>query len=154
MVGLGAAFAALGSANLAATESPTLTGLRHAGAFETPTIIAITRGHSGGEARFEGELRIENGCVVAVSGAFLAIPLFDKQTAIGENGRSLVERSDLEVVQFGQRFEASTAHLRNNGTGWSVGSIEDFYGVTIPAACPTRNIIRLRRLISIKEGKQ
>ena len=123
-----------------ALASSRLTGL--------PILISITRGNFGGEARFVGKLRIENRCVVAVLGTRLATVLFDPETTLGADLQSLSERGRAPIL-FGQSFAAATAVLRDNGRGWPIADIESFYGVNIPARCPHRDVIRLRRLAPI-----
>jgi len=41
--------------------------------------------------------------------------------------------------------------LRENAKGWPISDIERFYGVTIPAACPKDDIMRLRNM-EVLEG--
>lgn len=108
--------------------------------------IRITRGWHGGEARFAGELRVEHGCIVAISGSRRLTPLFDADQALGADART--------ALPIGQKFQAGAAHLRDDGRGWSVADIERFYGVSIPSACPTRNIVRLHSLEAISEEQQ
>ena len=109
-----------------------------------PEPIRIARGHFGGEARFVGELRFKNGCLVAGAGESWATPLFDPEATLGEDRRSIRE-GDRPAVRFGQKFGAGAAHLRNNGRGWSIADIEQFFGVIIAAACPKRDVVRLAR---------
>lgn len=120
-----------------AFASSRLTGL--------PIFISITPGKFGGEARFVGKLRIENGCVVAVLGKRRATVLFDAGTTLGADLQSLSESGGAPIL-IGQSFAAATAVLRDNGRGWPIADIESFFGVNIPARCPHRAVIRLRRL--------
>ena len=122
--------------------------VRRSGASSLPTLISITRGNLGGEARYVGKLRIEHRCIVAVLGKRLATVLFDPETTLGKDLQSLNERSR-SPIRFGQSFAAATAVLRDNGRGWPIADIESFYGVIIPARCPHRDVIRLRHLAPI-----
>lgn len=118
-----------------------------------PEPIRISRGWFGGEARFVGELRLENDCIVAGAGESWATPLFDPEATLGENRRSIRE-GDRPALAFGQRFAAGAATLRDDGRGWSIADIEDFYGVAIPAACPKRDVVRLHDLVVIEESSK
>ena len=118
-----------------------------------PEPIRISRGWKGGEARFVGELRLEKGCIVAVAGTSRATPLFDPDATLSEDHRAIRE-GDRPAVAFGQRFAAGAATLRDDGRGWSIEDVEQFYGVKIPAACPRRDVMRLHDLVVIDEDPQ
>ena len=118
-----------------------------------PEPIRISRGWKGGEARFVGELRLKKGCIVAGAGKSWATPLFNPEATFGKDHRAIREGSR-PAIAFGQKFAAGAAILRDDGRGWSMADVEQFYGVKIPVACPRRDVVRLHDLVAIEENPQ
>lgn len=109
-----------------------------------PMIATVTTGSSsGGEARFEGELRFHNGCLVAVYGAKAATPIFDRDVILQANGSAIYDVSDGLQIPIGKRFAAGAAWLRSDGSGWPIADIEKSFGIHIPDGCPVGTIVRL-----------
>lgn len=143
------ALAAVGAGKVASAKSVMPSDTHGVSSIKMPNIINITRGYYGGEARFEGDLRIENGCVVAGSSSLRATPLFDADVMVGKDRQSLTQAGRVTVL-FGQRFTAGSANLRESGRGWSIADIERFFGIKIPPSCPRRNIVRLHNIVVIE----
>ena len=107
-------------------------------------ILTVTTDRQfGGEARFSGEWRIRNGCLVASAGKRVATPIFDTGVILQPDASAIRHARNGVRISVGQRFHAGTAWIRNNGGGWSVSEIEAFFGIRIPSGCPTADIIRL-----------
>lgn len=144
------ALSAVATVKVTVAEGHTLRHVDFSGPAALPAFILITRGYFGGEARFEGSLRVENGWIVAVSDTRQTTSLFDAGAKMGMDRRSL-SGVGREAVPLRQRFTSGAATLRQNGRGWSIVDIERFYNVNIPAACPSRDVVRVHNLATIRE---
>jgi hypothetical protein len=108
-------------------------------------LVASPESRVGGEARYEGVLRVENGCVVVVADGRRALPIFDASVALEGGGGAIVDGARNRRVALGERLRASAAYLREDGTGWSVADVERLTGVQVPAGCGN-TLLRLRTL--------
>lgn len=108
-----------------------------------PQLIAIASPAMGGEALFHGTLAIKKGCVVSLGGQRIAAVLFDPGVTLSEDRTRIIDPRAHGNVRLAVPIFGGTAHLRENGKGWSIVDIERFFGVTIPAGCPTKNVMRL-----------
>lgn len=107
-------------------------------------IATITSAYTfGGEARFTGKLIERGGCLVATDGGSFATPIFDPGVTLSPDGRTIRDVRQGARVPVGRSFQAGAAWLRDDGQGWSVESIESFYGTRLPPNCPTDEVIRL-----------
>jgi hypothetical protein len=106
-------------------------------------VVASSESPVGGEARYEGELQIRNGCVVVVSNGRTALPIFDSSVKLAGEGGGIVESRNGRAIAFGGRVYASAAHLRQDGEGWSLLNIENSLGAKVPKDCGD-TIVRLR----------
>jgi hypothetical protein len=107
------------------------------------TIMTTTPNKMGGEAAFIGRLIIQNGCLVAITGKKVAIPIFDPGVTLQPDRLAINDQRRSRHIRIGQSFRAGTAWMRDGGTGWSVSDIEKFFSVRVPSNCPTASIIRL-----------
>lgn len=111
---------------------------------ERPTVLTVTTEHMfGGEALLFGMLDVHQGCVVVRLGNETATPIFDPGVVWQPDDYAIFDTINRVQVPIGQQFQAGTAHLRRNGSGWSVNDIETLFGVRIPPKCATADIIRL-----------
>ena len=115
-------------------------------AFLPPHLITIARPAMAGEALFRGELAVVSGCVVAKGHRSNATVLFDPGVTLLRSGAGLHDPLSGNTIPFGQRISGGGGNLREDDKGWPISDIERFYGVTIPAACPKDDIMRLRSM--------
>ena len=108
------------------------------GAPSSPHLITIAKPARAGEALIRGELAVVRGCVV-MKGPLLP------------SVEGLHDPHSGNDIPFGQRISGGGGFLRENAKGWPISDIERFYGVTIPAACPKDDIMRLRNM-EVLEG--
>lgn len=109
-----------------------------------PTVATVTTDHLlRGEARFVGELRFHNGCLVAVAGAKVATPILDRDVILQPDGSAIDDVRHGLQIPVGKRFAAGAAWLRDDGSGWSIADIESSFGIHIPNGCPVETIVRL-----------
>ena len=116
----------------------------------SPHLITIARPAFAGEALFRGELEVVRGCVVVNGDRRSSAVLFDPGVTLLPSGDGLHDPHSGNDIPFGQRISGGGGVLRENGRGWPISDIERFYGVTIPAACPKDDIIRLRNMEVLK----
>ena len=105
--------------------------------------LAITSGHFGGEALFTGTIDRRGGCIVTTSGRAPFTVLFDEGVSLSADGGGVIDPRNGVEVRFGERIQGGAGNLRENGNGWSVDDIEEFFGVSLPRDCPRNNIMRL-----------
>lgn len=109
-----------------------------------PTIATVATSNSlGGEARFVGELGFRNGCLVAIAGAKVATPIFDRDVVLRADGSAINDIRHGLQIPVGKRFAAGGAWLRDNGSGWSIADIEGASGAHMPPGCPVETVVRL-----------
>ena len=109
-----------------------------------PTIATVTTSNGlGGEARFVGELGIRDGCLVAITGAKIATPIFDRDVVLQPDRGGVDDIRHGLHIPIGKRFSAGGAWLRENGSGWSIADIERVSGAQIPVRCSGQTVIRL-----------
>ena len=121
------------------------------GAPSSPHLISIAKPARAGEALFRGELGVVRGCVVAKGYFGNESVLFDPGVTLLPFGDGLHDPLSGNNIPFGQRISGGGGVFRENGRGWPISDIERFYGVTIPAACPKDNVMRLRHM-EVLEG--
>ncbi|MDG5748427.1 hypothetical protein P8Q88_09550 [Qipengyuania sp. XHP0207] len=117
----------------------------------SPHLITIARPAFAGEALFRGELEVVRGCVVVKGDRRSSAVLFDPGVTLLPSGDGLHDPHSGNDISFGQRISGGGGFLRENAKGWPISDIERFYGVTIPAACPKDDIMRLRNM-EVLEG--
>ena len=121
------------------------------GAPSAPQLITIAKPARAGEALIRGELAVVRGCVVMKGPRRNWTVLFDLGVALLPSGAGLHDPHSENDIRFGQSISGGGGVLRENGKGWPISNIERFYGVTIPAACPKDNVMRLRTM-KVLEG--
>lgn len=99
----------------------------------------------GGEALYEGELRVEGDCVIVASSGQKALPIFDPSVRLTDAGQAIVDGTNDERIAVGERIRASAAYLSQGGKGWSHSEIRSLIGVDVPEGCGD-TIIRLRSI--------
>lgn len=77
--------------------------------------------------------------------------LFDPGVTLLPTGDGVFDPATGNSIRFGERISGGAATLRDAGRGWPSRDIERFYGVTIPAACPKRDVMRLHHMEPIPE---
>ncbi|MEP3157677.1 MAG: hypothetical protein ABJO64_15290 [Nitratireductor sp.] len=117
----------------------------------SPHLITIARPAMAGEALFRGEMAVVRGCVVIKGSRRNSTVLFDPGVTLLPSRNGLHDPLSGKDIPFGQLISGGGGVLRNNGRGWPISDIERFYGVTISAACPKGDIIRLRNF-EVLEG--
>ena len=115
-------------------------------ATSTVLLVASQDSRVGGEAYYEGTLRVENGCVVVGSSGSVAVPIFDPSVRLLDTGNELIDEATGRRFRFGIRIRASAAWLRDNGRGWSPADIDTVVGSTVPAQCNRHTVLRLAEL--------
>ena len=109
-----------------------------------PVLATVTSSNLfGGQALFIGTLRVERGCLVAVSNGRSATPIFDPNVALAPDGRAVIDRRNGVALPLGRAFRAGSAWLRDDGRGWPVADIVSFFGTRLPPGCPTDDVLRL-----------
>lgn len=111
--------------------------------------ITIDRDAFGGEALFVGSIESIDGCIV--TRRTNSTVLFDQGVNMLPTGDGVFDPATGNTIRFGERISGGAATLREDGRGWPVRDIERFYGVTIPAACPKRDVMRLHNMEPIPE---
>ncbi|MEC9016290.1 MAG: hypothetical protein VYC29_00040 [Pseudomonadota bacterium] len=91
------------------------------------------------------------GCVVMKGPRRNSTVLFDPGVTLLPSVEGLHDPHSGNDIPFGQRISGGGGFLRENAKGWPISDIERFYGVTIPAACPKDDIMRLRNM-EVLEG--
>lgn len=104
--------------------------------------ITIARHAFGGEALYNGILKLRRGCIVT-GGDRPATVLFDPDVTLTDDRTAVRDGPDGVLVPFGVTVFAGSAVLREAGAGWSLAEIEEFFGVDIPDVCPTDEVVRL-----------
>ena len=117
----------------------------------SPHLGTIARPAFAGEALFRGELAVVRGCVVAKGDRRNSTALFDPGVTLLPSVEGLHDPHSGNDIPFSQRISGGGGFLRENAKGWPISDIERFYGVTIPAACPKDDIMRLRNM-EVLEG--
>ena len=112
----------------------------------SPHLGTIARPAFAGEALFRGALAVVRGCVVAKGDRRNSTVLFDPGVTLLPSVEGLHDPHSGNDIPFGQRISGGGGFLRENAKGWPISDIERFYGVTIPAACPKDDIMRLRNI--------
>jgi|GEM_PF-1037033 len=121
------------------------------GAPSSPHLITIAKPARAGEALIRGELAVVRGCVVLRGEHRNSTVLFDPGVTLLPTGEGLHDPHSGKDIPFGQCLSGGGGVLRDDGRGWPISDIERFYGVTIPAACPKDDIMRLRNM-EVLEG--
>ena len=121
------------------------------GAPSSPHLITIAKPARAGEALIRGELAVVRGCVVMKGPRRNSTVLFDPGVTLLPSVEGLHDPHSGNDIPFGQRISGGGGFLRENAKGWPISDIERFYGVTIPAACPKDDIMRLRNM-EVLEG--
>ena len=111
--------------------------------------ITIDRDAFGGQALFGGSIESIDGCIV--TGRSNSTDLFDQGVTLLPTGDGVFDPATGNSIRFGERISGGAAVLRDAGRGWPIHDIERFYGVTIPAACPKRDVMRLHHMEPIPE---
>ena len=111
-----------------------------------PHLITIAKPAMAGEALFRGELAEVAGCVVAKGHRDNATILFDRGVTLLPRGDGVFDPATGNSIRFGARITGGAAVVRDAGQGWPIHDIERFYGVTIPAACPKSDVMRLHHM--------
>ena len=111
--------------------------------------ITIDRDAFGGQALFGGSIESIDGCIV--TGRSNSTVLFDQGVTLLPTGDGVFDPATGNSIRFGERISGGAAVLRDAGRGWPIHDIERFYGVTIPAACPKRDVMRLHHMEPIPE---
>lgn len=116
-------------------------------------LTASPESRVGGEAGYEGELRIQGNCIMVVAGDRAALPIFDTSVSLTEAGDAILDSRTGNRIAIGERLRAGAAHLRRDGEGWSRSDIEASIGVKLPDGCGD-TIVRLGRIkpISVTEA--
>ncbi|WP_454597637.1 hypothetical protein [Qipengyuania sp. SM2507] len=104
--------------------------------------INIARPAFGGEAGFYGSIELQRGCIVT-GGDRPATVLFDPGVKLSEDRTRIIDPRAQGSVRLDVPIQGGAALLRENGKGWPIADIESFFGVTIPAGCPTKDVMRL-----------
>ena len=117
----------------------------------SPHLITIAKPARAGEALSRGELGVVRGCVVAMGYFGNETVLFDPGVTLLPTGDGVFDPATGNSIRFGERISGGAATLRDAGRGWPSRDIERFYGVTIPAACPKRDVMRLHHMEPIPE---
>ena len=113
-------------------------------------VLIVTRSTSGGQALFRGSIEARAGCLVAVSGDRIATVLFDPGVRLASD-EGIIEANTDRAIKFGAKLEGASAILRENGSGWQLTDLEQYFGVTIPKTCPSDNVMRLRDMVILEE---
>ncbi len=121
------------------------------GAPSSPHLITIAKPARAGEALIRGELAVVRGCVVMKGPRRNSTVLLDPGVTLLPSVEGLHDPHSGNDIPFGQRISGGGGFLRENAKGWPISDIERFYGVTIPAACPKDDIMRLRNM-EVLEG--
>jgi hypothetical protein len=121
------------------------------GAPSSPHLITIAKPARAGEALIRGKLAVVRGCVVMKGPRRNSTVLFDAGVTLLPSVEGLHDPHSGNDIPFGQRISGGGGFLRENAKGWPISDIERFYGVTIPAACPKDDIMRLRNM-EVLEG--
>lgn len=111
--------------------------------------ITIDRDAFGGQALFLGSIAAIDGCIVTRGGN--STVLFDRGVTLLPISDGVFDLATGNSIRFGARISGGAATLRDAGRGWPIDDIESFYGVTIPAACPKENMIRLHHMEPVQE---
>lgn len=114
---------------------------------EKPPLLVVASAESriGGEALFEGELGVRNGCLIAFSAGGVVLPIFDHSVLLDESGRTIIDRGSGKRVEIGGRLRASAAYLREHGRGWPIAQVEKLAGAELPEGCG-ESIVRLNNI--------
>lgn len=113
-------------------------------------LVASPESRVGGEAHYEGRLRVENGCVVVASQGRTAVPIFDPSVRLIDSGNGLIDVATGRRFRFGDRLSAAAAWLRDDGRGWSFADIEAAVGPLVPPRCGGENVVRLKRFEPVR----
>ena len=108
--------------------------------------ITIDRDAFGGEALFHGSIAAIDGCIVTRGYRSNSTVLFDRGVTLLASGDGVFDPATGKSIRFGARITGGAAVLRDAGRGWPIHDIERFYGVTIPAACPKSDVMRLHHM--------
>jgi hypothetical protein len=109
-------------------------------------LLTIAKPAFGGEASFRGTLLAKHGCVIAHQANGDTTVLFDPGVALTQNRDGLRDARTGKTIHFRRLVRGGAAELRSGGKGWPIADIEHFFGVSISAGCPTRNVMRLHDL--------
>jgi hypothetical protein len=109
-------------------------------------LLTIAKPAFGGEASFRGTLLAKHGCVITHQASGDTSVLFDPGVTLTENRDGLRDPRTGKTIHFRRLVRGGAATLRSGGKGWPIADIEHFFGVSISAGCPTRNVMRLHDL--------